>query len=335
MPKLIKLSASSIRQFLNCRRRWWFEYVEGLEPLVKPEPLTMGAAIHAGLEVIAKSRKFVEDEVAKAIRGEFSQDELDASGVNPDVAFLCCKAYMASDHWKEWRFLSVEPWFEVPIGHGRRLRGRFDGIIEWRGSIFVLERKTVPGTVSERTLHHLLWDDQAGVYALAARELGLDVKGILYEYIPKPTIEPDLATPIEFRKYTLPKYAKHEACKGKGCGDCGLDGAPVGKVLTEGPRLYANMRDRDETKPEYLARVETWYAENREAFITHPVLRNQAQMERMVEHIKSVASDIRSCETTGAYYMNPSACSVLPCPFQGICLEDTPEARAGNFKVEE
>lgn len=316
MPKLIKLSASSIRQFLNCRRRWWFEYVEGLEPLVKPEPLTMGAAIHAGLEVVSR-KAFSEDEIAKAIRGEFSQDELDQSGANPDIAMLACKAYAAQDYWKHWRFLDIEKQFEVPMGHGRRLRGYFDGIVEVEGSLFVLERKTVAGMVSERQLHHLLWDLQAGVYALAARELGLDVRGILYEYIPKPTIEQALATPAEFRKYTKEKRDK------------------AGNI-TEPSRLYANMRDTDETKPEFLHRVEAWYGEHQDCFVRHIVFRNEAQLDTLAGQVKMIASDIRECENSGTgFYMNPSACSVLSCPFASICLEDTPEARSGNFKVEE
>lgn len=305
MPKTINLSASSIRTFMSCRRRYWFQYVERLQPLVRETPLSFGSAVHAGLEFLFNSRSNNPERIMAAIKESYSAQELEESGNNPDLALRAVLAYDRNVPWNTWRMLAVEPWFEVSVGHGRRLRGRWDGLVEVNGSLFVLEHKTVAGGVSERALHHLLWDMQAGLYILAAREKGLNVQGILYDFIPKPTIEPLLATPAEKRKYTK-----------------------------EG-KLYGNQRDTDETKEAYMDRVDEWYDANKAGFIQHIVQRNQNQIDALVGQIMQLATDIRVCENNEAYYMNPSACAVLSCPYQGVCLEDTPEAREANFTTRE
>lgn len=306
MPTTIKLSASSIRQFMTCRRRYWFEYIEELKPLVREVPLSFGSAVHAGLEHLSTVGVFDADCVAKAIAASYTPAELEASELNPALALETVRAYAEHNSaWRRWRFASVEPWFEVSVGHGRRLRGRFDGIIEVDGQMMVLERKTVRGSVSEGQLHHLLWDMQAGLYIMAAREMKIDVRGILYDYIPKPTIDLALATPEDKRKFTK-------------------DG-----------KLYANQRDTDETPSEYLARVRSWYAERPECFVQHVVMRNEAQVDALVAQVKMLATDIRAAERDGSWYMNPGACAVMSCPFASVCLEDQPEVRAMNFRQKE
>lgn len=307
MPKTINMSASSIGTFMSCRRKYYFQYVEGLQPLVRAVPLSFGSAVHAGLEHVFKTLDCSHGSIKRAVEGSYSVDELNESGVEPLVAVETVHAFVNSVDWGRWQFWKVEPWFEVMLGHGRRLRGRFDGIVQIDGSLFILEHKTVSGAVTEKRLSHLLWDQQASLYVASAWKQGLDVKGILYNFLPKPTISQATATPEHKRKYKK-------------------DGT-----------LYANCREFDETNEEYIERVREWYASRSvpEYFRQHIVTRNEAQVEAMVDNVKRIASDIRRAESQGDWYMNPQACQVLSCPYASVCLEDTPEAREANFTARE
>ena len=60
-------------------------------------------------------------------------------------------------------------------------------------------------------------------------------------------------------------------------------------------------------------------------------MRNKNQVEKLIEDVKKLATDMRACERDGSYYMNPSHCQMMSCPYASICLEDTPEVRAANF----
>lgn len=303
MPKTISLSASSISTFMSCRRKYYFQYIEQLQPIVRAVPLSFGSAVHAGLEHMFKAGDQSKDGLIRAVEGSYSIDELNESGVEPYVAVETILAFANAVDWKHWQFWKVEPWFEVMLGHGRKLRGRFDGIIDIDGSLFILEHKTVAGAVTERRLNHLLWDQQASLYVASAWKQGLCVKGILYNFLPKPTISQSMATPMEKRKYKK-------------------DGG-----------LYANCREADETNAEYIERVREWYVEHSgpEYFRQHIVTRNEAQVEAMVQNVARISSDIRRAERMSDWYMNPAACQMLSCPYASVCLEDTPEAREANF----
>lgn len=312
MPKTIELSATSIECFMSCRRQYWFRYIQKLRPLRRETPLTMGSAVHSGQEYLFKccvDSPIDRDALRETVLGEYSADELALAGTDPLVAIEMVMAWDKAVEWREkWKFLEVEPKLRVPAGTGRRLIVRFDGVVQDRKTKtkYILEHKTIKGRVDDRRLNHLLWDTQASVYVLAARETGHDVAGIIYNFMPKPTFTKALATPSDKRKYKK-------------------DGT-----------LYSNMREDDETDEEYMQRVRDWYTENMfdpTFFRQHIVMRNKNQVEMMVNQVKMIASDIRACERAGTFYMNPAACKILSCPYQQVCLEDTPEVRDANYRV--
>lgn len=178
------LSASRIRCFKECRRKYWFRYVEKLEPVTKALPLVLGKAVHTGLEILDKGKSLEEAKAAIMLQYEDWPEE--DAGILPDHALSIVEGY--HEYVKpDWKTLDLESRFEVSCGKGRRLIGYFDGIIERNGHTYILERKTAR-TVDENYLHNLLWDEQASIYAYAASELGLEIKGILYDIIQKASI---------------------------------------------------------------------------------------------------------------------------------------------------
>ena len=349
------LSIGAITSFLQCRRKFWFRYIEKLEPMQRARPLGMGSACHKGIELLLSGKPMAE--VESAISDSYSEEDLATDPYAPFdrmTAIEILRAFVRAVDYKAWVVREVEQYFNISLGHGERIHSLRDGLIEFNRKLFILENKFVADNGPDYQ-HRLLWDDQAGYYLLAAKEEGLEEKygmpvaGILYNLVRKPGIKPYKATPVEMRKYTQPKFAKHEACKGKGCVDCGRNNCnnppdtPDGKMMTEAPRLYANMNERDERPDEFAVRVADWYraqADNiasgvqspdTSPFVQHFVYRTDAQLAEIKKRFTQLCSDLRKATREGAWYPNAQACSILPCAFASVCIEDTPEARAGNF----
>jgi hypothetical protein len=303
------VTASMIRAWKSCRRRFWFSYIEQLRPRVAARPLTFGRVVHDLLADYLRGRDLPTSH--EAFRELYASEEewrLALEEMGPQ------KALIAVESWGEWVMydallqgmdvLDVEVEFKVNCGYAKRLAGKMDGLARLRVSgrevLAILEHKTASNP-DDNYLHRLLWDDQATAYIYAAREMGLDVEGILYNIIPKCPLKPYSATPEEKRKYRK-------------------DG-----------KLYANQREEDETEDEYLQRVRKWYAEHAKQFTAHLVYRNAKQLQRKREEFEAVIRDMKAAEREETYYPNPGACRILSCPFEGICLEDTPEAREGGY----
>jgi len=271
------LSASRIRCFKECRKKYWFQYIENLEPVSKPKPLALGKAVHTGQEMIDRGKSM--EEAKAAIMLQYEDWPAEDVGILPGHAMAIVKGYSEFAPI-DWKVLDMETRFEVNAGYGRRLMGYFDGIIERNGRIYILERKTA-ARVDEKYLNNLLWDEQASIYAYAAKELGLNIDGILYDIIQKASI-----------------------------------------------RLKKN-----ETEEEYIERLEEWYRDP-SRYTRHIVSRNNEQIESLISDVRDVALDMTVAEREGRFYRNPSACKIMGCQFQSVCLEDTPEART-EFKEKE
>jgi len=263
--------------------------------------MSFGSAVHKGLEAMFTGK--IGEDILKAVM-EIYPDEDYAKDPKPaESAIACLMEFDRRIDWQSWNFIDVENYFKVKMGYGKRLHGFFDGIIERNGALLLLENKTL-GKIDERYVHHLLWDEQSSFYIYAARELGFDVRGVLYNLLPRPAINPLLATPEDKRKYKK-------------------DGS-----------LYATQRDHDETDEEYLDRVREWYAEKAQ-FQTHVIQRNTEQLEQLKRNFDMIVRDMKACEKDETFYPNGRSCSVLPCEYAGICLESTPEIIEANFRHEE
>ena len=178
------LSASRIKTFKSCRKKYHFKYIEGLEPIVKAKPLALGMAVHHGLALFDEGEGM--EAIDAGIRELYKDWPEEEIGILPDHALAIVKGY-TSNTSKDWITIDIESRFEVQCGYGRRLVGYFDGIINRNGYQYILERKTA-SRVDEKYFNNLLWDEQASIYAFAARELGLNVSGILYDIIQKASI---------------------------------------------------------------------------------------------------------------------------------------------------
>jgi len=89
---------------------------------------------------------------------------------------------------------------------------------------------------------------------------------------------------------------------------------------------------KSETEEEFIERIRKWYeSENR--FVVQYVFRDQSQLAIFERDLISTCADISRTQKDKSFYPSPLNCKTTfrRCPFKDICLEDTPEAREGNF----
>lgn len=295
-----KFTTSMVKSFKQCRKRYQLEYVENLKPIQTPKALELGTLYHSGLEYLLNGMELIN------IPGQLEADQrnrcvemgVDYDPIPVGIASEMVTAFHMESGYQNWKVRKVEQKFEVSTGYGKRLIGKIDAVMEKDNNEFLIEHKSTSFWASDGAeyLHNLLWDEQSTNYLYAYKELyGKYAKGVIYVIVEKPTIRPLLATPEEKRRY-------------KQTGE-----------------IYANQREEDETPEEYLARVRAWYREKCRVHI-HFVYRTPEMIDRQVADLNLVFKDIAECEKNETFYRNPSACSLLECPYRPKCLENNPES---------
>lgn len=137
----MKLSITQIRTFKACRRAYYLKYIEGLEPVTKPEPLEVGTNYHAKLEEL-----YATGDVTIS---SYSKEEAMA------VAY---KKYI----YPMFRMKNAEEWVEKEVGR-HTLFGRVDGLSE---DGCLVEHKSVGYEIGPDYEYNLQWDEQILAYML-------------------------------------------------------------------------------------------------------------------------------------------------------------------------
>lgn len=256
------------------------------------------------------------------------------------------------------RTVAVEQSFDVPLinpetGHASRtfrIGGKFDAIVaSTLGNslerMHVFELKTTGSDIEPGSLY---WekvralDSQVSIYINGARGAGFPVVDCIYSVIRKPGIKPLKATPEGSRDYTKPKDKKCPECKpakgnnGPHAFARGPDGnlhptgpeAPgatfcvEGRLVTDpGGRLYANMRETDETPEEYRVRLREDIGANPGRYYARATIVRLEHDER--EHAFDMwqsAKMLHEAERSGFAPRNVDACSAFGgCDYLGVC----------------
>lgn len=354
LSTLRKLSTSAASTFRRCPRE--YKLSRDLEPIVKASPLAFGSCIHAGLEAWFKTADL--DPAIASIQSYAHANDLDPFDA------VACEVLMIGYH-ERWldeplTVLFVEADFTAPMlnpdtGAPSRtfeLYGRLDAVVrDTFGRDWVTEHKTRGGDLDDPLYwQKLRLDAQVSTYHEGVRSLGIEPAGVLYDVIRKPP-RPQKATPSDKRKYTLQKD--------KACPECRKKAAPPGphrieingdrtdtryalcsdgRVITDpGGKLYANMRERDETLDEYRARIVDLVANDPNAFY------RRAHIERTPEDEREAARDIwqqaqtmREAAKLNRYPRNPDACVRFgdTCPFFPICTREvTDPLNSGLYRL--
>jgi len=192
------VSISEINSRLSCQVKHDFRFNKRLVPAEEREVLTLGKAVHIGLEAW-----YLTGDIEHALRA--MREYLERSTYRDDLIQLTAGMLTGYiEHWRgqdDFEVLHVELAFRVPLttpsGQASRifdLVGRVDMVVRRPdGSIWVVEHKTV-GVKDAQYFRRLETDFQIRAYVWAvSRFLGLPVKGVLYNVLrAKLPVEPEI-----------------------------------------------------------------------------------------------------------------------------------------------
>ncbi len=177
----------------------------------------------------------------------------------------------------------------------------------------------------------LIIDSQISTYQTGVRSLGFEPMGTLYDVVRKVRLLPQLATPVENREYTKAKDRGCKECKKKsptpGPHVEIVDEREVacidGRIVTDpGGKLYANLRDRDETLDEYRLRVRADIGTQPEKYFQRGiVLRMQQEETDAASDTWELGRQIRESQLENRWPRNPEACESFNqfCSYWDVC----------------
>lgn len=137
----MRLSITAIKTFKACRREYFLKYIEGLEPVKKPEALEIGSNYHQKIEQL------------------YATGDVDISDFSKESAMAVAYKKYIYPHFK---MKAAEEWVEKDIGK-HTLFGRVDGLSE---DGFLVEHKSVGYEINPDYEYKLMWDEQILAYML-------------------------------------------------------------------------------------------------------------------------------------------------------------------------
>ena len=180
------LTHSMMQCFQDCRQKYQYRYVDEIVPVTSASALYFGSAIHRGLESWFKYG--IKDAALLAIE---CQDM-------PEPEIIRAKALLEKyiEQWSPEQFEVVEVEYEFgsPIrnpetnrsSHVWRLRGKVDGLVRYKGELFILEHKTT-SKCDGAYIDRILIDSQIATYASAIESVIREpVAGAIYDILVKP-----------------------------------------------------------------------------------------------------------------------------------------------------
>lgn len=184
------LTHSSLTDFKNCRRKFYYRNELLLAPRIRKTSLSLGSAVHKGIET-----RSIE-EALKMLEGIFpsSQDEADSVETMCVTCQAMLEGYLAQ--YEAFDDAMAEIQFSIPIinpatGHKSNsflLQGKADGLAKIDGKNWLVEYKTA-GMIDKNYIDKLNLDTQITTYIYALqRFLSIKIEGVIYRILRKPTI---------------------------------------------------------------------------------------------------------------------------------------------------
>lgn len=261
----------------------------------------MGKAFHAGLEALKN--------------GENTADAIDDCRIHFDITppFKRAVVEMQLQIWHDkyrqdgLKYIENELEFRIDGVHGF-----IDGIVETpNGKKYIIEHKTTGSNIDATSFYwnRLDLNRQIDVYMWAARELGHDIEGCIYDVIKIPNYKPLKATP----KNKLEYYKRD--CKGGKKGE-----------------LKAGLRLTNETTDEFMNRVIESLVDDRYSNLQRKTI------PFLAKDVLNTMRDVRDIETLisrGLFPKNPSSCHMgrFSCDFLPVCKQETSIKNDRLYKI--
>lgn len=308
------LTHSRMASARMCLRHHWYRYELGIVKDSEAEYYKFGKAFHAGLECWHKTQNPGEA-LAAALKVPVSND------YDHEILTSLIAAYTRLT--EPIQFDRAEMQFEIPIinpdtKHPARnfaLSGKIDGLfIDDAGRNLIIEHKTTSEDISPDSDYwlRLRVDPQISLYTLAARRMGIDICGVLYNVVRKPSIRPkqipetdenDVKICVDDVTGERVKNKDGKSWKQSACEGCHLvtrDETPE----EFGNRLLADINDRPDF---YFARREIPILDDHLAEFESEVWQQQIRL--------------RQCQLSGLWFRSISKFTCGNCQYAPLCLQ--------------
>lgn len=183
---------SRLKVFLECRKKYYWNYVVGLEPKEKSDALSIGGAVHEGLYAFYRdfSTRPREERVITAIAAAVK--EVDEANIPPErkiavreMTITVLDQYLERYKEDNLEIIRAEMPFEIIIGR-YLYTGRIDLLARLNGDLYVVEHKTT-GLQLDKFIKTFVLDFQTTGYTYAARRItGENVIGAIVNGMKKP-----------------------------------------------------------------------------------------------------------------------------------------------------
>lgn len=187
----MRLSHSRAEVVDSCLRKYYYRYRNGIYKEQFIEPLYFGDLVHRFIERVRMGGDIISGLNLIASDLTYQQNYPDESVRIRHAAGGTALAYY-QNYEDDVTYHAVEQKFDLQTRGGTRVIGFFDGIVERDGQLYIMEHKTTNQDISKPDAPYwqrLAMDRQITLYLWAAKQLGLDVSGVMYDVIRKPNID--------------------------------------------------------------------------------------------------------------------------------------------------
>jgi len=194
----MRISYNNGSTFRGCKKKYYWRYIERLEPIVRLPSLITGAILHEGFDLFFKGTSDIK--VLEHITGKFNEaiSQQEAS----DQEDLIIAKYIATGMWlhypyksEKFEMIASEEEFTIPMDNFEFV-GRVDGRAFVNSHWWVRELKTTG--LSQRQFEGRCETSAQGTgYVYGMQKLGFDVKGLLYDYIKKPLLRKGITESVD------------------------------------------------------------------------------------------------------------------------------------------
>lgn len=288
----MNISYSSMTDFKNCRKLFYWRHIKRLEPKKIFFPFIVGEFVHKGIQdfysktpgVIEKLKKAI-DKKKKGLKVFLTPDEEFEFEKQRKIIIGMVNGYMKTHtkEFKRWKVKGIESYFNMPINTGFepklknpkqierefRFSGKIDMVVKTKEGYFVVEFKTV-SSLNADYVSRLDMDSQISGYIIGGRRiLRKPIVGVIYDVIQKPAIR----------------------------------------------------QKKKETESQYMRRLEDLYKEQRESYYFQTRLyRDKKSLEKFEKELYQVTLDIRRAIRKDMFYTNPYFCDMRGrCQFFPLC----------------
>lgn len=280
------LTNSARSTFLNCRMKFYWQYICRLTPIKASMPFLIGGLFHDGLETFYNGEfdedTFRQNVVVPTIQDFMSVAETDKESemlwVQEAVVMGMLKGYIeryAKQDKTQWKIIAPETDFSFQMKNGLKFAGKRDLLVRSRKvkGITLVEHKTT-SVLGSGYIAKLPLDNQILCYC---KSIELDK---------------------QFKE--LPKQIIYNVIKKSGL-----------------------RQKQSESFNQYKDRIEQEYMDNITSYFYREVIPvSPKTVKEAYNELERCGEEVKRCMDTGYYYKNTTQCTMWGvCPFMPLCLK--------------